>query len=215
MICATLLRMKKTLAIALGLSSCVTALGSCETRTTATAPAPKPAPSTPPPPPPGSAVCNIDVMKPGRLRRGGTANVQLTGKGIGIDAHNVPALCGPLFDIDVPALNVQAGDGLFFETCLPEGTLQIMAANRVAGRQSVHGVAQSAGTEVAFNQNKAGTYTTRSEPSDSIVFSDDLWKADVEVTLHSVAENAPLRAKVSFDCPAVGPWEDQPTPKAP
>jgi len=164
---------------------------------------------------PGSAVCAIDPLQPGFMRRSGKAQVQLIGDGLNIDLHDVVALCGPMFNRDIRVLEVKAGDGLLFETCLPQGTLQIASWSRAAGKQVGHGPTEVGGTEVLFNLNKGASYSSQADATDSIVFSDDFWKASAEVALHSVGGKGALRAKIAFECPAPGPWSDEPPTTAP
>lgn len=181
------------------------------TSTGSPAPAPKPLKL----PVAKAAICKLNPLQPGPLRRGGIAHVRLSGDGVELNLRDVPALCGPLFNTDVTALGVHAGDGVLFETCIPEGIVQISSWTRTPGKQSVHGNADAGGTEVLFNRNEGATYTTRGEASDSLVLSDDLWKAEATLALYSVASNNALRAQITFDCPPAGPWEDVPKPDAP
>ncbi len=157
----------------------------------------------------GSAVCAIDVLHPGLMRRGGKARVQLSGDGLSIDEKDLPALCGPMYNEDVRVLEAKAGDGLLFETCLPAGTLQISAWSRSSGNQVGHGPKEAGGTEVLFNLNKGASYSSQADATDSIVFTDDYWKATADVALHSVSGKGAMRAKITFECPRPGPWNDE------
>jgi hypothetical protein len=145
--------------------------------------------------------CSIDTSNPGPLRRGGVANVEISGRGVSIKATKVNAWCGPLFNYDVAALNVKAGEGLLFETCLPDGIIQLSAyARPKGGEQSLHSTDQAAGVELLFNENGGPTYSSHGKWGDNIVLSPDLWKADAKVVLYDVATGAKLDAVVRFDC---------------
>ncbi len=204
--------MLKCHAITLAVSASLCGFGGCDSRAAGKKPALKaeepPRAKMPPKLTAGSAVCKLNPVRPGPLRRGGKARVKLVGAGIDFDLTDLPALCGPLFNRDVSAIDVHAGDGTLFETCAPQGTLQISSWGRTVGQQVPHGPKQGAGTEVLFNLNKGTTYSSRGDVTDRIVFSDDLWHADATVSLYSVNGPGQLRAEVSFDCPAPGPWAD-------
>jgi hypothetical protein len=156
---------------------------------------------------PGAAKCNLNTKNPGPLVRGGTARVKVDGPSISIDAKNVPALCGPIYNMDVPKLNAKAGDGLLLETCLPEGTIQVTSYTRTPGKQPLHGNSEQAGTEVLFNRNEATSYSSRGIPSDSVVLSPDMWKAEIKVELQDVMGSEKLEAEITFDCPHPSPLE--------
>jgi hypothetical protein len=147
---------------------------------------------------PGSARCAIDPARPGPLRRGGRAQVQLRGGALAIDLKDVPALCGPMFNTDVSVLDIVAGQGLQYETCLPNGTLQITAWERKAGPQELH--KGTGGAEVLFNMNRGATYTSQGAPEDSVVVSDDFWRVEAKVTLKEVVGTHTVKGNIVFDC---------------
>lgn len=170
------------------------ALASCESRQAEKEPAPKKIEIAP-------LRCDIDINRPGPLRRGGHASIKLEGNGVSISVEKTNAWCGPLFNTDVPALDVKAGQGVLFETCLPEGTLQLSGYQRPeSGKQELHSGNQTAGIELLFNENGGPSYSSRGEADDSIVFSADLWQAEARVLLRDVRTNARLVATVAFDC---------------
>jgi hypothetical protein len=175
-------------------------------------------PAAPPervePPKPAAAVeaekpvavpCVLDVSDPGPLRRAGRAKVRLSGKGLSVDTE-VPALCGPLFNRDVDALQVRAGEGLLFEACVPEGYLQLTSRERVLGAQKLHHGGQKPGAmDVSFNRVGAATYSSHGLATDRVTLDDDFWKVDAELTLRDVADSHDLRASFTFDCSASEP----------
>ncbi len=145
--------------------------------------------------------CTIDPNNPGPLRRGGRANIEIEGHGVEIKASKVNAWCGPLFNTDVPALNIKAGQGLLFEACLPDGMVQVSAFDRPKpGTQDLHSADQALGVEVLFNQNGGPSYSSRGAEDDRVVLSNNLWKASAEVELRDIATGAKIEAKLSFDC---------------
>jgi hypothetical protein len=156
---------------------------------------------------PGTAKCNLNTKNPGPMVRGGHADVHIEGPHVSIEAKHVPALCGPVYNYDVPKLNAKAGDGLMLETCLPEGTVQLLSYTRIPGKQPLHSATDQGGTEVTFNKNQGATYSSRGLPSDNIVLSADMWRADVDVELQDVMGNDKLRAKMTFACPNPSPLE--------
>jgi hypothetical protein len=158
-------------------------------------------------PGPGTAKCNLNTQNPGPLIRGGLASVRIDGPHMSVDRKKVPALCGPIYNVDQPKLDANAGDGLLLETCLPEGTVQVTSYKRVAGKQALHSSSEQAGTEVLFNKNEGSTYTSRGASSDSIVLSPDFWHAEMEVELVDVMGSDKLHAKITFDCPNPSPLE--------
>ena len=161
----------------------------------------KPA-ATPETAPPVSVPCVLDVAQPGPMRRSGRVKVKRAGPGLSVDTE-VPALCGPLFNRDVDALRVKAGEGLLFEACVPEGYLQLTSRERAAGAQHLHhGEEQAGSMDVSFNRVGGATYSARALPTDRITLSDDFWKADVEATLRDVMEAGELRASLAFVCSA-------------
>ena len=44
------------------------------------------------------------------MMRGGLAKVRIQGPSVSIDSKDVPALCGPIYNYDVPKLNAKAGE---------------------------------------------------------------------------------------------------------
>ncbi len=145
--------------------------------------------------------CDIDIDHPGPLRRGGLARIEIQGAGVALKAQKVPAWCGPLFNEDVRDLHVKAGDGLLFETCLPQGIVQVSAYDKPgSGKQDLHSARQAAGVELLFNQNGGPSFSSRGQASDSIVLSADLWKANAKLALIDVATGAKVDATVEFDC---------------
>ena len=165
------------------------------------------APLLPPSPGPGVAQCNLNTQNPGPLIRGGQATVHISGPHVDIDRKGVPALCGPIYNVDMPKLNAKAGDGLLLETCLPEGTVQVTSYKRVPGKQPMHSSSEQAGTEVLFNKNEGSTFTSRGASSDSITLSQDMWRADIDVELVDVMGSDKLKATIRFDCPHPSPLE--------
>lgn len=152
--------------------------------------------------PPIAAPCELNAEQPGPLRRAGRARVKLSGAGLTVDAE-VPAICGPLFNRDVEALAVKAGEGLLYETCLPEGAVQLISRQRNAGTQQLHGGAtQPAAMDVSFNRTAGATYSSRGLATDRVTLSEDFWKADAELVLRDVEEKGELRASLAFDCSA-------------
>lgn len=175
------------------------------------APAPK-ADDTSKAPPPVAVPCVLDVSSPGPLRRVGRARVRLSGQGLAVDA-DVAALCGPLFNRDVVALAVKAGDGLLFEACVPEGYLQLTSRERVAGAQHMHhGESQAAAMDASFNRVGGATYSSRGLTSDHVTLSADFWKADATLVLRDIEESGELEASIAFDCSAA---PATPTPAEP
>jgi hypothetical protein len=152
----------------------------------------------------GEGSCKLDTVRAGPLRRVGRAQVELSGDGTAIHATDVKALCGPMFNTDVPALGITAGQGLLFEVCLPEGNVQLSAEQRAPGKHSLRPGAESGGVELIFNRNGGASYSTRAAGNDSVTFSEDLWKAEAQVVLTDVAERGSLQAKVRFDCTESG-----------
>lgn len=183
--------MTRSVPACLLLSVAACCLFACESK-----PAPKPKKIDVPP-----LKCSIDPKNPGPLRRGGIARVKLDGHGVAIDVDKANAWCGPLFNTDVPALNIKAGEGVLFETCLPDGMLQLSAYDRPkGGKQEMHSAGRPGGVELLFNQNGGPSYSSHGEGDDSIVFSPDLWQAEARVLLRDVGTNAKLVATVTFDC---------------
>lgn len=158
--------------------------------------------------------CELDAAHPGPLRRSGTLRVKLHGDGVAVDTE-VPALCGPLFNRDVEALGVKAGEGLLYEACLKEGYLQLTSPARASGAQRLHGEAARGVTDVSFNLIAGATYSSRGLPSDRLVLSDDFWKAEGELVLRDVGESGELRASFTFDCTATTTTPAAPPPEAP
>jgi len=181
-----------------------------------------PGQKAPPPeksaPPPVSVPCVLDVTTPGPMRRAGHVHVRLAGQGLAVDA-NVVGLCGPLFNRDVDALGVKAGEGLLFEACLPEGYVQLTSRERAAGAQHMHHGELQAGTmDGSFNRVGGATYSSRGLPSDHITLSADFWKAEAELVLRDVDESGELHASIAFDCstePATPEAQGSSQPTAP
>lgn len=166
-------------------------------------------------PPPVSVPCTLDVTEPGPMRRAGRVRVNLAGGDVTIDTE-VPALCGPLFNRDVAALGIKAGDGLLFEACVPEGYLQLTSRERAAGVQRLHHGEVQAGTmDVSFNRVGGTTYSSRGLATDRVTLSDDFWKAEAELVLRDVDEAGELRARIGFDCSAAPPEPAAPAADAP
>ena len=147
--------------------------------------------------------CVLDTTQPGPMRRVGKASIQLHGGGLSVDAH-VGALCGPLFNRDVAALGIEAGEGLLFEACVTEGYLQLTSRGRKAGAQHMHaGESEVDSTDVSFNVVGGATFSSHGLPTDRVTLSDDMWKADAELALRDVAESgAEIKARFSLDCSA-------------
>jgi hypothetical protein len=149
--------------------------------------------------------CKLDTKQPGPLRSLGRLKAKLQGDGLSITVAGVPAICGPMFNANAPRMGIQAGDGLFFEACLPEGSLQIGSFERVSGEQVLHSAREQAGVEVTFNRTGKGSYTLRGASTDRVVFSPDFQKADATVELQEVASGQKLQAILSFDCSPSAP----------
>lgn len=149
--------------------------------------------------------CNLEVELAGPLRRAGLAQVALAGSGGEIRAKDAPALCGPMFNEDVPPMGIEAGTGVLFEVCLPQGLLQVSSFERVAGQQPMRSLTQATGAEVAFNMFKGGTFSSRGIPGDRVAFGADFWSADVAVTLKNERDTEELQGTVRFACPTPNP----------
>jgi hypothetical protein len=165
------------------------------------APAQKPA-ETPKAAPPPPVPCVLDVSTPGPMRRAGRAHVRLAGQGLAVDTE-VAGLCGPLFNRDVDALGVKAGEGLLFEACVPEGYVQLTSRERAAGAQHMHHGALQTGTmDVSFNRVGGATYSSHGLPNDRVTLSADFWKAEAELVLRDLDVSSELKASIRFDCSA-------------
>ncbi len=134
------------------------------------------------------------------MRRGGVASVRIEGAGIDLDAKDAPAICGALYNADVKALNVKAGEGLLFETCLPEGTLQINADDRKPGAQALRSPRSPRGASVLFNQTAGLRFVMPSARENRIVVSPDLFKAEAQVTLRNVVGAEQVKVTLTIDC---------------
>lgn len=152
--------------------------------------------------------CELQIDQPGPLRRAGLAQLQLEGSAGKVVARDVPALCGPMFNRTSVSLGVEAGTGVLFEACLPEGLLQVSSFERSAGPQPVRSQTQEVGVDIAFNKFEGGTYSSRGVAADRVVFGPDFWSAEVEVTLKNERDTEELRGTVRFACPTPNPyWE--------
>jgi hypothetical protein len=154
----------------------------------------------PPPTPTGPIVCTLDPKDPGPMMRGGRAHVKIYGKGTAIDVRDVPAICGPLYNVNASSLGVVAGDGLLFRTCLPEGLIELSADARVAGKQVVHTGLVKRGTDMIFAKHLGSSYSTAGAAGDEIVVSPDFWKVEARVELREIEGDGVLRASVTYDC---------------
>lgn len=204
--------MTRTKSVGLQVLSCVAALcwlgcqdGSPATQSTGAAPAAVQKPKNPdwkpaPPPPAGPIKCDLDPKQPGPMMRGGRARVQITGPGVAIDQSGVPAICGPLYNVNASSLGVKAGDGLLFRTCLPEGLVELSSDARVAGKQPVHAGRVPRGTDVIFAKHLGSSFSTAGVVSDEIVIADGLARAEANVELREIEGEGMLRAKVVYDC---------------
>ena len=157
----------------------------------------------------GTAKCNLNTQNPGPLIRGGLARVKIEGKSVSVDRKDVPALCGPLYNFDVPKLDAKAGDGLLLETCFAEGNIQVTSYKKSPGKQRLHGNQEPEGTEVVFNRHESTSYSSRGIATDSVTVSQDFWHATIDVELVDVMGSEKLEAKVTFDCPNPSPLELQ------
>jgi hypothetical protein len=106
-----------------------------------------------------------------------------------------------MFNIDAPKMGIKAGDGFLFETCLPEGSVQVSSLERrEGGQQALHGSGEPDSVEVLFNFAGNGVYSSHGHAQDRLAYSDDLWKLDATVRLHETATDAVLEARIAFDC---------------
>ena len=144
--------------------------------------------------------CEIDARDPGPMRKGGLAKVKIQGKGLALDTRDVPAICGPMFNVDAPKLGIVAGTGLFFETCVPHGSIQLSSFERVPGEQVLHTAQEGGGAEVSFNRVADSTYSSRGVQGDSIWFSPDFMRAKAKVKLHDVRSEQTFDAEIELDC---------------
>ena len=144
--------------------------------------------------------CTIDPKNPGVMQRGGRARVRIEGSGVSIDASNVPALCGPLYNRSVTTLGVHAGDGLLFQTCLADGFIELSSDARTVGAQAVHNGRVERGTDVIFAKHLGSSYSTAGGSQDRIEVSADFSKAEASVELHGIEGEGVLRATITYDC---------------
>lgn len=147
-----------------------------------------------------AAPCGRDFTEPALMQRAGRAHIELKGAGLSIDVVDAPAICGPLYNADVNALGVHAGDGLQFEACVPDGILQIASEGRSAGAQRVHTGQQPSGAEITFEARTGETYSAHGAATDSLVFGADLWQATSTLVLHAVDGDGEVTANVTIDC---------------
>lgn len=146
--------------------------------------------------------CAIDMQQLGPMREPGRAKVRLASKDEIIEAHNAPAVCGPFYNVDAPALNITAGEGFLFETCLPEGLIQITSLARKAGRQNQDDAPDAPVTDLIFNRNQGATFAMRRSANDRIVVSDDFRKVEAEVEVRDETDTIALQGTITIDCNA-------------
>jgi hypothetical protein len=167
------------------------------------------------PAPPVVVPCVLETTQPGPMRRSGRARIKLAGSALAVDT-DVPALCGPLFNRDVDALAVKAGEGLLYEACVPEGYVQLTSRSRTRGAQLLHkGGSEAGAMDVSFNRVGGATYSSHGQPGDRVTLSDDFWKAEAELVLRDVDESGELRASIAFDCSAAPAEPATAAPAAP
>jgi hypothetical protein len=146
--------------------------------------------------PPGAeaASCTPPVAAP-PLRRGGTAQVKITGT---VTAQGTyPAACGAYVLADVPKV-AKAGDGLAFITCIPGvGTFQVSGTKRQAGLSGDAGVVL----------NADASYLGSAGKEVEVKVGADLFGATVKATLRPMGRPKPgqprkeIRVEARFDCP--------------
>jgi hypothetical protein len=145
--------------------------------------------------------CRLNSVASPPLRRSGTAHVRIQGDGLNVDVPNAPAVCGAYFLQDAQMLGrkIKAGEGIVFETCVPEGLLQVSAEQRTPGKQKLGGP----GTTVLFNRQGGGSYMLRMSPGggDTVSFGKELFSAKTQVTLKKMMAPETVKVDVTFTCP--------------
>jgi hypothetical protein len=128
-------------------------------------------------------------------RRTGTATVKaIGGKGT---QGTFKAICGAYFMADVPG-TAKAGDGILFETTIPElGSLQVTAWKKQAGPVKEGGI---------LLNTPDGSYMADHASGAKVVVGADLFSATVEAVARAFprarkGKPAEYRLDVKFECP--------------
>jgi hypothetical protein len=128
-------------------------------------------------------------------RRTGTATVKVSG-GKSMQG-NFGAICGPYFMADVPG-TAKAGDGIVFETTIPElGSFQVTAWKKQPGPVKEGGIALN---------TPDGSYVADHASGAKVVVGADLFSATVEAVAKAFprakkGKPAEYRLDVKFVCP--------------
>ena len=180
-------------------------------------PPPPPPPTAVPAPPPSPAVpsgapqaaaaeaggCTLLSFPVLPHRAGGKAQVKLSGS-VTAEGKEQPAVCGAYWvkDQKVMRKEVKAGQGTLFETCLPEGLIQIYSDDEGVGVRNLKAKDLNARTNALFNPKAGGSYLLmRGGKDDKLVIDDDRRGAKGVITLSNLAGGGEVRVEFEFDCP--------------
>lgn len=136
-------------------------------------------------------------------RHAGKARIRIEGAGLSAEGEAQPAVCGAYWALDQDVLGkpVKAGEGMLFETCLPEGLFQVSSDDEAVGKRNLATREPEARARALFNPKAGGSFAfMRPAKNDEIVIDEGRRSAHGRLTLSNFAGGGDLRVEFTFDC---------------